>query len=196
AVQVATTLSKVFTESARSQQQQGKQSAYPPPVIVAETNTNSLIVKASPSDFTLISRMATDLDSKIEPGGGEVRIIAVHAGVNVVEPAQTVTKPLNELETNRQKMYPGYRPDPVTIEPDIRSNSLLVAASKGKFAEVGRLVADLEKLGPTGGVGASFIRTENDRPEDIKKIIEQMQRNRGSGRGDSRQGGECTRLNT
>jgi len=181
--QVAATLSKVFSDTSRSQ---GKQGGYPAPIIVAENNTRSVIVKASPSDFTLIERMIKDLDARTGPEMGAVQLVSVPQGVNVVELSKSITKVLNEMEEIQRAQSPDYKPDRVTIEPDIRSNSLIVAASKSKFDEVQRLVAQLATRGPTGGVGATFIKMDNARPEDIQKLIEQMQRNRGGQRSDSR----------
>src|SRR5262249_53168261 len=158
---------------------------YPAPIIVAENNTNSVIVKASPSDFTLIERMIKDLDTRIGPEAGAVTLIPVPGGVNVVDLSKAITKVLNEMEEIRRAQPPEYKPDKVSIEPDIRSNTLIVAASKSKLDDVQRLVAQLTRIGPTGGVGASFIKVNNARPEDIQHLIEQMQRNRG-GRSDAR----------
>lgn len=184
AAQVAAILNKVFSDPGRAQ---NKQAGYVAPVIVPETNTNSIIVKASPADFAMITRMVSDLDTKIGTSPGAVRVITVPSGQNVVDLSKSITRLLNEVENAEKAKNPDYRPDTITIEPDVRSNSLLVAGSAAKFAEVEKLVSQLVERGPTGGIGADFIPVENGSPEDMKKLIEEMQRKSSSGsRSDAR----------
>ncbi len=181
ASQVAPMLSKAFSDPARGQGKAG----YRAPVILPETSTNSLLVTASVADVALIERTITELDRQITDGGPtDVRVVPLPAGLDVVGLARSVSKALNDAEKARQQQTSDYKPDLVTIEADLRTNSLIVAASKSKFDEVNRLVEQLVALKPGGGVGVSFIKLNNVRPEDAKRLLEEMQKSRGGPRSD------------
>lgn len=184
ATQLASTLEKAFadTAAARGPGQPTRQR----PVIVAESSTNMLIVRAAANDYALIEKMVSDLDTRMTGEPSTVRILPLPSGLDVVDLAKQIEKTLNDAEANRATQIRDYRPDKVSINADLRTNTLIVAASKAKFEEVERLVQQLARMSPSTGTTATFIPVSNSRPEDIKKLIEDMQQKRRTGsRGDA-----------
>ncbi|MFO0973528.1 MAG: secretin N-terminal domain-containing protein [Phycisphaerae bacterium] len=185
ATQIASTLSKAFTDGVRNQP--GK-TATIVPVILPESVTNSIIVKASPSDYTLIEKMIAELDARMQEEPSDVRIIALPGGTDVATIAKNVAKVINDAEMQRAATLQGYKADKISIEPDVRTSSLLVAASKAKFEQVSQLVESWVRMRAPAGQRATFIKLENSKPEDIKKLIDDMQRQRQGGpRSDARE---------
>ena len=190
ASQLASTLSRAFAESTTAAPT-GRSSARPiKPVIVAESATNSLIIRASAPDFALIEKMVSDLDQGMQADAADVRLVLVPGGYDVVHLARTIETTLNSSEDNRGRMISDYKPDRVSIQGDVRSGALLVAGSKAKYEMVSQLVEQLTQLQPGSKPGVTFIRTKNARPEDIKKLIDDMQqKQRGGGAGGARSDG-------
>ncbi len=183
--QLAPTLTKIFAEN--GQASVGKGQSYRAPVILADSTTRSLIVRAGPTEMPAIERMVADLDQKFGIDPPTVRTIKLPNGVDTEEIARIVSKQLNDAEKQNQAKLKDYQPDTVSIEPDARSNLLVVAASKSQFEQVTRLVDLLVQGKSGGGMGVSVIKLKSMRPEDAKKLIEDMKNRRSGARSDARE---------
>src|SRR5262249_54321991 len=161
----------------------GKGASYIAPVIQPDPSTNSVIVRAPPSELTAIQRMVAELDKQMLNEPPTVRTIALPSDCNAIDMAKMIEKSLNESEAAQRERNRDYQVDRVSIQADIRSNSLVVSASKAKYADIQRLVDELVKARPGGGggIGVSFIPIKNMKPEDAKKLIEDMQQKQRGG---------------
>ncbi len=176
ASQMARTLTQVFTDAARSRR--GRTAPETVPLIIADERSNSLVVRARPSDYKLIEKMITDMDKEPKEGLGGVKVIAVAEGINVSDLAQQIEKTINAGQQQRARENPGLTPMAITVGSDTRTNTLMVSGSPGLFPEVERLVSQLEKMKPPGGTGVLIVPLKNVRPEDVKRVIDQMQQQR------------------
>jgi len=145
------------------------------PTIVAVEATNQLVVRAKPSVFKLIEKMAQGLDAEMKDEPGGVRILKVEAGRNVEDLAERIEQQINDAEKNKRDINRNYKPSLVSIGADPLSNSLLVAGSKAKFEEVKKLVDELVASGPAGGRTRTVIQLKTLSPEKAKQLIEQLQ---------------------
>jgi len=186
ATEMADTLDRTFNDQARNK---ARGASYVPPTIVAVEATNSLIVRAKPSDYNLIEKMATGLDSEMADETGGVRILPVPIGRGVEELAEIVQQQINENENNKKSLNKDYRPSLVSIGADTTANALLVAASKAQFEEVKRLVEELVAMGPAGGTSRRVVKLKNLSPDKAKEIIEQIKQGGQGGSSGSRSSG-------
>ncbi len=181
ASQLQRTLTQAFTDAVR-QQKRGKTSPETIPIIIADERSNSLVVRARPSDFRSIRDMIDRMDRETGELSG-VKVIAVSEGINVLDLAAQVEKVINAGQQQRARENPGLTPMGITVGADTRTNTLMVSGSPALFPEVERLVANLEKMKPPGGTGVLIVPLKNVRPEDVKRVIDQMQQQRHSRRG-------------
>ncbi|MBE7506611.1 MAG: hypothetical protein HS101_10035 [Planctomycetia bacterium] len=180
ATELTDTLNKVFNDPNLAK---SKGKNYVPPIIVAEEATKSLIVRAKPSDFNLIKKMAEGLDKEMEGDtGAGVRVLSVPTGRDLEELARNIEKRINDAENNRRQTQRDYKPSLVSIGADLRSSALVVAGSKGKYEEVKQLVIDLVSMAPAGNTQRRVIPLKSLSPQEAKQLIEQFQQ---SGKGKS-----------
>lgn len=178
ASQLALTLKQVFTDPA--QQRRGRTSPEMVPVIIADERSNSLVVRARPADYNLIKQMVANMDTDTMGGAGAIRVIAVADGIDVESLATQIEKTMNEGQRQISQQT-GTKPLQVSIGADRRTNALMVSGAPALFPEVEKLVAQLEKMKPPGGTGILIVPLRNVRPDDVKRVIDQMQQRRGSG---------------
>ncbi len=144
------------------------------PVIVADDASNSLIVRANPADFNAIERLVKDLDSEGAAGAG-IRIVRVAPGVNVVDMAAMLEDSFNA--SLKSQPGGGGRGRPVqqlTITPDTRTNSLILAGAPAMFDDIEATIRTLEKMGPQGGQVTRIIRTKNADARDVESVIRDL----------------------
>ncbi|MBN1488389.1 MAG: hypothetical protein JXA69_00605 [Phycisphaerae bacterium] len=182
AAQLANTLSQVFTDPAR--QQRTRQTPGSIPVILADDRTNSLIIRARPADFNLIQGMVKDMDQQTDETLGTIKLVSVAQGINVTNLAAQIEQTIN---TGQRYMatQTGTKPLQISIGADERTNSLLVSGSPALYPEVEKLVAQLEKMKPPGGTGVLIVPLKNVRPDDVKRVIDQLQQQQQGSRGRS-----------
>ena len=186
AMEMADTLDSIFNDPKRNK---ARGASYVPPTIVAVEATNSLVIRAKPSEFNLIEKMAGGLDAEMEDSGG-VRLLRVPIGRSVEKLATVIEAQINENEENKKQQNKSYRPSKVTIGADTISNVLMVAGSKAQYEEVKRLVNELVAMGPAGGTSRRVIKLKNLSPDKAKRLIEQLQQDKeGSGGSSGRRSG-------
>ncbi len=175
AADIAGTLNRVFNDPGRVDKSKG--ASYKAPVIVPEDATNSLIVRATASDFAQIKGMIESLDEELkDDSGGAVRILPVPSGRGVDELAKLIEAQLNDAENNKKLLVKDYKPSLVKIGADNRANALLVSGSKAKFEEAERLVRELVAMAPLGGTTRRVINLKSMTPQQAKQLLEQIQK--------------------
>ena len=170
---LAAMLEQIFTEPARQQARgrRGRTAEQMIPLIIPDENTGSLIVRARKTDFNMIEQMAKTLDR--EDVGGVYRLIPVPPTMDVVELATKVETLVNESEQARAAKT-GKRPSRVAITYDDRTSTLIVAGAPEQFAQVERLVQDLQKIKPAGAPAMRLIQLKNLQADDLRQVLDEM----------------------
>jgi type II secretory pathway component GspD/PulD (secretin) len=157
-----------------------------PPVIVPNEATNTLLVKAAEDDFERIKETVALLD--IDTGGvpTQLKIIPVPEGVNVTDMAHALEESFRRGEDAQRQADPSYRPQLVSIVPDVRSNSLIVSGASSRFADVEQTVEILAKMKPSGRQVIRVLQPAHIDAEDVKRIIQQLHEQQASPSGGRR----------
>ncbi len=180
ASQLATTLTRIFTDPAKSGR--GRRNTEMIPLIMANEATNSLVVRARVNDFTLIEDMARQLDTEATGLAG-VDIIAVQRGVDVTSLARQLEQTINRGESYLQRTQPGYLARQVAIGVDPRSSALIVAGPPEMFERVRQTVTELQTIKPPGGgQTAMVIPVKNIRAQDVARVLDQFIEQQQGGR--------------
>ncbi|MEE9293473.1 MAG: secretin N-terminal domain-containing protein [Phycisphaerae bacterium] len=171
ASQIEPILNQMFVET-QAGRKRGS-SGTMPPVIVADDASDTLIIRAGAGDFTQIAQLIELLD--IEGAGDEATftVVAVAEGVKVSQLAEMVETTINEGERIKAQRW-GIEPGTLVVSADARTNSLILAGSVGLFADAERLVRQMERMGPTGGMAIRTIKTKNIAPEEVRRLLQQV----------------------
>ena len=202
---MADLLTQVFTEPARQAGRGrgrggrggGQSTQRMVPIILADENSASLIVRASEKDFQEIIKMVEELDVENDEGGPlGLRILQVAQGLNVVELAGELSRTIKDGEDNKKKLDKNYKPKYIAIGSDDRTNTLLVTGSMAQFTEVERLVRELEGIKPTGSKNIRMIKTKNINADQMRTILDQVIEERANSSSGRRGGRNTGRNNT
>jgi type II secretory pathway component GspD/PulD (secretin) len=176
ASQVATTLSRIFSDQSKSGRTGQRAASEMVPLILADDSTNSLVVRARTVDYNLIEDMARKLDTETS-GTGDVDIIPISRSRDPKTLADMLRNTINEGEKNRLAQSGVYRTAPqVTIGIDEQGPALIVAGSPELFKKVRELVAKLDDVRPVEGNNSAtiVIQPRNLKADDMKRILNQV----------------------
>ncbi len=181
AAQIEPVLTQMFVEGGRQGRGRrggrgggGAGSSSMVPVITADEMSNSLIVRASPTDFNMIEDLIADLDVKSTADETGFMLIPVAEGVNVVDLAALVESTINEGERIRAENYPGMEPGTLVVNPDVRSGALVLSGTPQLFKEAQRLTESVIAMGPTGRLSSRVIDLQNRSPDEIKRLLDMI----------------------
>ena len=174
AAQIEPVLTQMFVEGGRQARggRGGGGASIMTPVIAADEMSNTLIVRASPTDFNMIEDLIGNLDVKAADEESAFMLIPVAEGVNVIDLAELVETTINEGERIRAERYPGMEPGTLVVTPDVRSNLLVLSGTTPLFEDAQRLTESVVAMGPTGRLSSRFIKIENRSPEEIKRLLD------------------------
>lgn len=188
ASQIEPTLTKMYIEGSRGSRggRRGQSGSAMTPIIVADDTSNTLIVRASASDFGQIQRLIETLDTEATGDQTTFTIVTVAEGLPVVDLADTVQTTINEGERIRAERFPGMDAGTLIATPDVRSGTVILAGSPSLFADAEKLIRSLERMGVSGGTTTRIIRPTNRSPEEISRllqlVIDQNTQRKGGGR--------------
>lgn len=139
--------------------------------IVPDARTNSLLIAAGNDAFEVIRQLISDLDDATLPDAATVHVIAL-SKANVERLANTV-------QAIMDRRYADLPPDVArTQKPlvltDMRSNSLLIAASEDDVNVIRELVARLEDTPINPAVGLHVLNLQNGRAEQLAPRLQQL----------------------
>lgn len=145
-VVVARTLTELFRPEqvqVQPQQQQGGRpgevrvvAQAPKVTAVAEPRTRSVIVRAKPTDFTLMETLIKQLDVAGVSSQLEYRIVSLTNA-----PPQKVAPLVQQMVTQLNVIRPG---EPLTVMPDARTRGLLVVARDAVMKQVEAMIHSLD----------------------------------------------------
>ncbi len=158
------------------------------PVITANEALKALIVRASPMDFAEIKATVEQLDVPDAAAGEMIRIVHVPPGHNLEQLAFDLERSINDSAQALAGQGGGGRgrrssAPSVTIIPDLRSRTLMLAGSVSLFDDVESAIAAMEATGPGGPTTVQVIETTMLNVDDVRRILQQM---KGEGSGGSR----------
>ncbi|MFO1497710.1 MAG: secretin N-terminal domain-containing protein [Verrucomicrobiota bacterium] len=144
---VARTLTELFKpepvqvqgQQAQPQQRQGEiriVAQTPKITAVAEPRTRSVIVRAKPTDFTLMDSLIKQLDVAGVSSQLEFRVVALTNA-----PPQKVLPLVQQMVTQLNIIRPG---EPLSVTPDPRSHGLLVVARDAVLKQVEGMIRSLD----------------------------------------------------
>jgi len=182
---LAAMLEQIFTEPARlrARGRRGRTAEQTIPLIIPDESTGTLIVRARKTDYNMIEQMAKTLDR--EDLGGVYKLIPVPPTMDVAELATKVETLVNQSEQARAAKT-GKRPSRVAITYDDRSSTLIVAGAPEQFAQVERLVQDLQKIKPAGAPAMRLIQLKNLQADDLRQVLDEMMERSNRRRGGRR----------
>ena len=175
--QILPNLQEMFTEKAGPSRK-----GQAPPILVANDTLNSLIVRASPTDFAAIESLIQQLDTPEQAAGKAFLLIQMAQGINVTDLGEKVEQTINEGARKRPGRGSKGEPAQVTIIPDTRSGSLIVSGDPSLFDETEGLARALEKMGPQGGMSVKVITLDTTGADDLLQAIALL---KGEDRGSS-----------
>ncbi len=120
------------------QQQQGQQGLPPVPraIIVPETRTRSVIVRAKPADFVALESLIKQLDAEGIDSLLEYKMVILK-NANPTQMLQVINQVLNQLDVVR----PG---DPVAVSADERTRSLFLIARDAVMERLVQIISELD----------------------------------------------------
>jgi len=175
ASRIAQAVSEMFAQSQRrGQNPRGVR-------IVGDDASNTLIVRAEQAEFEQIAELVDSLERQAAHAGGIPRVVRVNS------------VPASRLgETLRRTFAPiaQRQNQPLTIEPDRSSNSLIISAPDALFADIESIIKALDggpdQAAPAGdGSGAGVVPTtlgqamalieiKHSTPDRIAQLLAQM----------------------
>jgi type II secretion system protein D len=179
---VARTLNQLFrTEQPQQAAQQQQQQPQPPPpqnpqaaprepkmTVVAEPRTRSIIVRAKPTEFTLLESLIRQLDSPGATPELSYRLIRL-----TNSPPEDVVPLVQQMVTQLRLMRPG---DPLSVMPDSRSDSLLVIAQPGTLDQLEKIVRSFDTPSPYAEAEVLVITLKQANAPQLASILQSMLR--------------------
>ncbi len=169
-------LTQMFVEgtSGRGRGGRGSSGVLNTPVIAADEHSNTLIIRASASDFGMIDGLIAELDSEKPEDQVSYTIIPVAEGINLEDMAQTIETTINQGEQIRAQNVQGMDPGSVVITSDRRAHALVVTGTPTLFPDVRLLVDSLSGMGSSGGMGIRSIKLMNMSPDEVSRLLERV----------------------
>ncbi len=161
----------------------------PPPTITVDEVGNTFIVRGSQTDVAAIKGLVAQLDTPEQASQKPWRVVPVTPGMNLSQLADDIQSLVNESAKAQSSGTTGSRtrpPPSVTITPNTRTGTLVLAGSPMLFDQVEELVRDLEKRGPSSADSIRVLDLPNITPEEIEALMEQLTGERAGRSGGAR----------
>ncbi len=146
ALALETALTDLITKRAEALPTGGENSEKAEMVIIkGDPNSNSLIIAARKSRMDELKILIGKLDIQATALIGDIRTITLRKG-NATEMADKLKALWEERKAQQQGGSEGFQIQTPAIVADARSNSLIIAASKGEFNVIEAVVEKIEAL--------------------------------------------------
>ncbi len=140
------------------------------PLVLTDPRSNSLLVAAGPDDLAVISDLVAKLEAT--PLNPAVRLSVVPIEGSQAEPLAARVQTL--MRQRQQSLGRASLPsDQVTVEADLATNSLIVAASDENLQVVRDLVAALRRAEAEAAPGSVFeiLQLDSSRAADVVDML-------------------------
>ncbi|HKQ36496.1 MAG TPA: secretin N-terminal domain-containing protein, partial [Verrucomicrobiae bacterium] len=149
---------------------QGQQAAAREPkmTVVAEPRTRSIIVRAKPTEFTLLESLVKQLDSPGATPELSYRLIPLTNA-----PPEDVVPLVSQMVTQLRLLRPG---DPLSVTPDQRSDSLLVIAQSGTLDQLEKIIRSFDTPSPYAEAEVLVMTLKQANAPQLAAILQNMLR--------------------
>ncbi len=140
-------------------------------MIFGDDASNTIIVRADDDRFEMIRDLVQTLEGHVDSGRMSPRVLRV-ANLPAARLQQTILRTFRPVAQQAGEQ--------LSVEIERRTNALVIASSERLFEQIRRLVDELDQgLDGVPGVGALgqsviIIDVENNTPEQVRQILEQM----------------------
>ncbi len=138
-------------------------------MIFGDDASNTIIVRADDDRFEMIRELVETLEGHVDSGRMSPRVLRV-ANLPAARLQQTILRTFRPVAQQAGEQ--------LSVEIERQTNALVIASSERLFEEIRRLVDELDQGldGVTGTLGQSviIIDVENNTPEQVRQILEQM----------------------
>lgn len=156
-------LEEILTELFENRESQG-QDERTPVVVLGDEGSNSLIVSASAEDHAVVQDLVTKLDQK-STLSQRMEIIKLQ-DAKADQVAETLQNLIEQQELGSDAGKINF-----AIEPEPRTNSLLVWAPPGLMSEIRQIVETLDNTRSKVTMGLQVVRLMNARAEDLSELL-------------------------
>ena len=141
--------------------------------ILPEPSSNNLIVVASPANLRIVQELVNMLDVEAAAASNQVRFYALERAS-----ADRVAQLVEDIFEDRRDAGVDREEDAVIIQPDLRTNSLVVSTSVRSFAVLDDLVERLDRVEGRVTVGLHTIDVRGADAEQLAPRIGRLMRDR------------------
>jgi type II secretion system protein D len=141
--------------------------------ILPEPTGNRLIVVASPANLRIVQELVKMLDVESAAASNQVRFFALERAS-----ADRVADLVEEIFDDRRRVGIDREEDAVLVQPDLRTNTLVVSTSPRSFAVLEDLVQRLDRDEGRVTVGLHTIDVVGADAEQLAPRIERLMRDR------------------
>jgi type II secretion system protein D len=134
--------------------------------VVAEPRTRSVIVRARPTDFTLLESLIKQLDSAGQAAQLEFRLVPLTNA-----PPDKTLPLVQQLVTQHNLVRPG---DPLTVSMDARSRGLLVVARSNVIDQVERMIRSLDTPSSFGEAEVLVVTLKKANAGQLALVLQNM----------------------
>lgn len=134
--------------------------------VVAEARTRSIIVRARPTDFTLLESLIKQLDTAGQAGQLEFRLVALTNA-----PPEKILPLVQQLVTQHNVVRPG---DPLTVTADTRARGLLVIARSNVIEQVTRMIRGLDTPSAFGEADVLVVNLKKANAGQLALVLQNM----------------------
>ncbi|RJP34971.1 MAG: hypothetical protein C4547_10150 [Phycisphaerales bacterium] len=168
-------LAPILEQMYSQQRSQPRGRTVPPPIILANDAMHAIIVKAARADLADIKETIRKLDTQEAAQDSGFRMVAVPTGINVEDLAVMVEDAVNEFARNVQQSGPSRgRTQAVSVTPDRRTNTLLIAGSPALFEMAENIADEYITRGPPGPKATVVLQPKNVNVDELKKLIDAL----------------------
>ena len=140
------------------------------PVIVADQRSNALVIASNIEDYDAIKQLVADLEAQPLAPLAMIQLIQVENN-DAAELGSMLQSLFDERAQMRQDGEENVS-DRVAFASDGSTNTMLVAASPENYAEILRIVGELDVIPELEGVVRSFLLKNADAANIVSKIRE------------------------
>lgn len=173
ASQLAAAVREMFTRSTPGGRSDARRSV----VIAGDDASNALLVRAEDREFAQIKALVETLQQQGDATRATVRVLPLRS----VPAARLQRTLMTTFQPSAQQLG-----EPLAVEVDRTANALVIASSERLYEEIRRVVEELDAAvpgaeadphgAPVNGLGQSvfIIDVQNNSPEDVRRLLEQM----------------------
>lgn len=142
-------------------------------IVRADTKSKSLIVAAKPGRLEEVRELVKKLDVPSTALIEDIRTITLRNG-NAVEMADKLKALWEERQKQQEAGSKGPKLEIPAIVADTRSNSIIVAASKGDFEAIASVVAKIEALELNPAANLYIVRLQNNSAKALQPALKAL----------------------